>query len=149
MTGLRQAMHQRVTEVKRTLDVDVCSFYQANPAQKTLEMVASCGLEQRVIGTRLAYSQGLTGKVARTAKPVAARDIQTHAEYFHVDGSGEERFTSYLGIPLERGGELYGVLVIQTIESKTFFHRDIRELYDAGRDLINALTGAAHQKLAS
>lgn len=133
------AMQQRVAAVSEALGVGVCSFYLAHPDKQSLEMVATCGLDRRILGTRLDYSQGLTGKVARTGKAVAARDIQSHADYFHVEDSGEERFTSYLGIPLERNGDLLGVLVIQTVESKTFFHRDIRELHSAGRDLIQAL----------
>lgn len=148
MTESEHLIHQRVTRVKTTLGVDVCSFYRADPQQQCLEMLASCGLE-KAVGTQLGYHQGLTGKVARTAKPVAARDIQTHAEYFHIDGSGEERYTSYLGIPLERQGALLGVLVIQTVDSRTFFHRDVKELFSAGRDLMDSLTEGAHQKLAS
>ena len=138
MTEPDDLIRQRVNRVKTVLGVDVCSFYLADPQQQCLEMLASCGLE-KAVGTALGYHQGLTGKVARTAKPVAARDIQSHPEYFHIDGSGEERYTSYLGIPLERHGELIGVLVIQTVDSRTFFHRDIRELFDAGRDLMDAV----------
>ena len=141
-------IHQRVSRVKAVLGVDVCSFYLANTQEQRLQMLASCGLE-KAVGIQLGYHQGLTGKVARTAKPVAARDIQTHAEYFHIDGSGEERYTSYLGIPLERSGELIGVLVIQTVDSRTFFHRDIKELVEAGRDLMDCMTRKTHHKLAS
>jgi L-methionine (R)-S-oxide reductase len=147
MTESRHPMLQRVRQVGAHLGVDVCSFYLADPARQEITLVASCGLE-KAIGTCLTYQQGLTGKVARTRTPVAARDIQTHAEYFHIDGSDEERFTSYLGIPLERRGELLGVLVVQTIDSKTFFHKDIKELYSAGQDLMNSLEETAHQKLA-
>ena len=141
-------IQQRVSRVKTVLGVDVCSFYLADAKEQRLQMLASCGLE-KAVGTQLGYDQGLTGKVARTAKPVAARDIQTHAEYFHVDGSGEERYTSYLGITLERRGELIGVLVIQTVDSRTFFHRDVRELFDAARDLMDCVADKVHHKLAS
>ncbi|HAB04188.1 MAG TPA: phosphoenolpyruvate--protein phosphotransferase, partial [Alcanivorax sp.] len=88
---------------------------------------------------QLGYAQGLTGKVARTRLPVVARVIQDHADYFHVAGSGEERFKSYLGIPLEHDGELHGVLVVQTEQTKTFFHRHIQEVHRAGRDLMASL----------
>jgi L-methionine (R)-S-oxide reductase len=142
MTEQDRALHQRVCQVKDTLAVDVCSLYQADGDQQTVTMLASCGLE-KAVGTCFSYQQGLTGKVARTRRPVAARDIQTHAEYFHIDDSGEEQYTSYLGIPLERRGELLGVLVVQTVNSKTFFHKDIRELYSAGQDLMDVLTAKA------
>ncbi|WP_417215567.1 hypothetical protein [Alcanivorax sp.] len=77
------------------------------------------------------------GGASRSA--VAARDIQAHMDYFYVPGSDEEHFRSYLGIPLEYDGVLYGVLVVQTRVKKTFFLKDIRELHSAGRDLLDAL----------
>ncbi|HAJ42157.1 MAG TPA: hypothetical protein DCM00_05795 [Alcanivorax sp.] len=70
---------------------------------------------------------------------MVARVIQDHADYFHVAGSGEERFKSYLGIPLEHDGELHGVLVVQTEQTKTFFHRHVQEVHSAGRDLMASL----------
>ena len=102
-------------------------------------LLCTSGLHQSVIGKQLSYDQGLTGKVARTRLPVVARVIQDHADYFHVAGSGEERFKSYLGIPLEHDGELHGVLVVQTEQTKTFFHRHIQEVHRAGRDLMASL----------
>ncbi len=139
MTQNQNPMNERVDAVRRKLDVDVCSLYLADPGQRTLEIVATSGLHQSVLGKRLGYDQGLTGKVARTRLPVVARVIQDHADYFHVEGSGEERYKSYLGIPLEHNDALYGVLVVQTERTKTFFHRDIQEVHSAGRDLMEGL----------
>ena len=143
MTEHRTTMNDRVDAVRRKLDVDVCSLYLARPDQQTLEIVATSGLNQSVIGKQLGYAQGLTGKVARTRQPVVARVIQDHADYFHVEGSGEERFKSYLGIPLEHGDQLRGVLVVQTERTKTFFRRDIQEVHSAGRDVLDGLTELA------
>ncbi|MCG8394936.1 MAG: GAF domain-containing protein [Pseudomonadales bacterium] len=132
-------MQVRVEAVKTRLNVQVCSLYRAVPFQETLEIVATSGLNRRALGATLSFKQGLTGKVARTRSPVVARDIRSHAEYHYVPGSDEERFASYLGIPLEDGDTLYGVLVVQTEARKTFFLKDIKELHNAGRDLLEAL----------
>ncbi len=140
MTSDLNPMNERVDAVRRKLEVDVCSLYLAHPDRQTLEIVATSGLHRSAIGKQLSYAQGLTGKVARTRLPVVARVIQDHADYFHVEGSGEERFKSYLGIPLEHDGELHGVLVVQTEQTRTFFHRHIQEVHSAGRDLTAGLT---------
>lgn len=134
------SMQQRVDQLKQALGVQVCSLYCAFPDEQQLEIIATSGLNQRAVGTRLTFQQGLTGRVARSGNPVAARDIQTHADYFHIAGSDEENFKSYLGIPLKHNGCLYGVLVIQTVEKRTFFQKDIHELYCAGQDLLVQLT---------
>lgn len=132
-------MQARVDAVKNRLDVQVCSLYQADEIHESLEIVATSGLNRNALGATLSFRQGLTGKVARSRSPVVARDIKLHAEYHYVPGSGEERFQSYLGIPLEQAGRLYGVLVVQTEAKKTFFLKDIRELHSAGKDLLDAL----------
>ena len=139
MNSTDKAMLSRVRQVRDVLDVDVCSLYLAHPDSQELEIVATCGLDEKALGARLKYSQGLTGKVARTGQPVAARHIQDHPEYFYVADSGEEAFHSYLGIPLSQADLLMGVLVIQTRTPKTFFHKEIRELHAAGRDLLGHL----------
>lgn len=135
----RLLLSRRVDDVRSRLKVNVCTLYRAHPEDDSLEIVATSGLNQDAVGARLSCQQGLTGKVARTGKPLAARDIQSHSDYFHVQGSGEERFRSYLGIPLHRGDDLLGVLVIQTEDMKTFFLKDIRELHSAGRDVMDSL----------
>jgi len=129
----------RVDAVRSSLGVDVCTLYRARPRERELELWITSGLNQNAVGTRLPFGQGLTGKVASGHSPLAARDIQSHRDHYHVEGSGEERFKSYLGIPLVTQNELFGVLVIQTEYTKTFFQRDIRELYEAARDLMDDL----------
>lgn len=138
-------MQARVDAVKNRLDVPVCSLYQADEIREILVIVATSGLNQKARGATLSFRQGLTGKVARSRGPVVARDIKAHAEYHYVPGSDEERFQSYLGIPLEQDGRLYGVLVVQTEAKKTFFLKDIRELHSAGKDLLEALKLAVRQ----
>ena len=72
MNSTNKAMLSRVRQVRDVLDVDVCSLYLAHPDSQELEIVATCGLDEKALGARLKYSQGLTGKVARTGQPVAA-----------------------------------------------------------------------------
>ncbi len=129
----------RVDAVRSRLGVDVCTLYLALARERELMLYVTSGLNQNVVGTRLPFGQGLTGKVATRQAPLAARDIQSHGDHYHVDGSGEERFSSYLGIPLLEENHLLGILVIQTEHTQTFFQRDIRELYEAARDLIDHL----------
>jgi len=52
-------MHARVDAVRNKLNVQVCSLYQADGQQQCLEIVATSGLNQRVLGATLTYSQGV------------------------------------------------------------------------------------------
>lgn len=97
-----------VDTVRNNPGVDVCSLYLHHSSEQELELHSTSGLNPNVIGTRLPVGQGLTGKVALNESPLAARDIQRHRDHYHVEGSGEERFQSYPGIPLVQRAHLLG-----------------------------------------
>lgn len=137
--ALADSLFARVDKVRRRLDVDVCSFYIANRRARLVSIAATSGLNQSAVGAALSWNEGLTGRVARTGKPVTARDVQAHEDYCHIPGSDEEHFRSYLGVPLIRRGKVLGVLVIQTREERRFQYRDIKELYAAAVDLTDSL----------
>lgn len=135
--NFEKQLNKTLQGISQELGVDVSSFYLANNDQKTLKLVASTGLNQKALGAILDFSQGLTGKVARTGKTLSARDPQNHPEFFYVASSDEERFKSYLGIPLLYQQQLIGVLVIQRVCTKMFRHSDIKKLFGAGRRLVD------------
>lgn len=120
------------------LGVDVCSLYIATPGNH-LQLAATCGLSQSVIGTRMSFSQGLTGRVARSQHSLSVKNPDTHPDYYHISSSGEEKYQSYLGIPLLRDHHLLGVLVVQTVRPKMFFMSEIKSLYEAGRRVMDIL----------
>ncbi len=128
-----------ISQVADELDVDVCSLYIFDEFMQSLSLLATKGLDDSALGSVIKINQGLTGKVARENKPVAVKQPHKHPEFFHVKGSGEEQFESFLGIPLLVQSELLGVLVVQTTKSKMFFHSEIKSLYDAGRRVIAEL----------
>lgn len=118
------------------LGVDVCTLYHFDEARRELALVASHGLGEGAVGYRMPIDVGLTGRVARTRRPVSAKHPAQHPDFHYVEGSGEERFHSFLGIPLLRFSDLLGVVVVQTVEPKVFLMRDIEELYRVGKALI-------------
>lgn len=125
------------------LNVDVCSLYTMNPSGDQLKLVATSGLSQSVIGARMSIKQGLTGVVARTRRSLSVKNPETHPEFFHIQGSGEEKYQSYLGIPLIKDNILFGVLVVQTVRAKLFFMSEIKVLYEAGSRVIEVITEPA------
>jgi L-methionine (R)-S-oxide reductase len=122
------------------LGVDVCSLYSLNPAGDQLVLVATRGLNQSAVGARMSIKQGLTGVVARTRRSLSVKNPDTHPDYFHIKGSNEEKFQSYLGIPLIKDRILFGVLVVQTVRAKMFFVSEIEMLYAAGSRVIDLMT---------
>lgn len=118
-------------------------LYTLNPAGNQLKLVATNGLSQSVLGVSMSVKQGLTGAVARTRRSLSVKNPSTHPDYYHIQGSGEEKYQSYLGIPLIKNEILFGVLVVQTVRPKMFFVSEIKMLHAAGYRVIDSIAQAA------
>jgi phosphotransferase system, enzyme I, PtsP len=57
--------------------------------------------------------QGLVGMIAETAEPINTRDASRTRGFRYLPETGEEIFSSFLGVPIQRLGEVLGVLVVQ------------------------------------
>jgi phosphotransferase system enzyme I (PtsP) len=70
--------------------------------------------------TRMRLGEGLVGRVARTKRVVNTGDAPSSKGFRYMPETGEERYSSFCGIPVQRLGETMGVLVVQSLESREF-----------------------------
>jgi len=107
-----------VDSIQQEMGVDVCSLYLAGD-NADMVLVASHGLGRQAIGrTRLETGKGLVGLVARTSHPLNIINPDTHPNFFHVPGIGEENYRSFCAVPLVRAGNTVGVLAVQCLEAR-------------------------------
>ncbi len=71
----------------------------------------------------MALNEGLAGLVAEQVRPVAVEQVKNHPRFKYLHEAGEEAYQSFLGVPLIDRGVLQGVLVVQTIEPRSFQRR--------------------------
>ncbi len=108
-----------------SMDADVCSIYLRRD-EKTLELCATEGLNpESVHQTRLRVGQGLVGRIAEQARPVQAMDAPAAKGFRYMPETGEEVFSSFLGVPIQRLGEVLGVLVVQSKDPRQFTEDEI------------------------
>lgn len=108
--------------------VEVCSIYLRRDRQ-TLELCATEGLKQESVHvTRLRYGEGLVGRVANEANPVNADDATTEKGFRYMPETGEEMYSSFLGVPIQRLGEVLGVLVIQSKAQRKYSDDEVYAL---------------------
>ena len=62
-------------------------------------------------------------------------DAFRHERFKYFPEAGEDPYRSFLGVPLLGGGSLQGVLVVQTIEPRTFSQSEIRTLVTVAAQL--------------
>jgi phosphotransferase system enzyme I (PtsP) len=118
-----------VTLVARRLDMEVCSLYRYEKSNDSLVLVATCGLDPDSIeSVQMDVGEGLTGFVVQTGEPVMAIDALAHPRYKYFPETGEERYHSFLGVPIFDKRETLGVLVVQTSRRRRFTRDEVRLL---------------------
>ena len=124
--GEGQKRLDRLTHlIANSMDTEVCSVYLLVD-NKTLELCATEGLDPASVHkTRLRIGEGLVGLVARDAKPINTDNAPSEVGFRFMPETREERYSSFLGVPIQRLGETLGVLVVQSRISRLFSDDEI------------------------
>ncbi len=111
----------RITHlIADSMGTEVCSIYLFLDAE-TLELCATEGLKKAAVHkTRLKLGEGLVGRVAKTGLPVNTPDAPSEKGFRFMPETGEELYSSFLGVPIQRVGEKLGVLVVQSKAARRF-----------------------------
>ncbi len=104
---------------------EVCSIYLFRDAE-TLELCATEGLrKESVHQTRMKLGEGLVGRVARSGQPVNTADAPSEKGFRYMPETGEEIYSSFLGVPIQRVGEKLGVLVVQSKVAREYSEDEV------------------------
>lgn len=126
---LEATLDNIVSLVSRRVGTEVCSIYLLEDNGRTLRLRATRGLSRRAVGKiTLQVGEGLTGLAAEERRVVAIQEPQSHPRYRYFRETGEEKFHSFLGIPLFDRKTPIGVIVIQTKEPREFRPEEISAL---------------------
>ncbi len=111
-----------------SLETEVCSIYLFRDAE-TLELCATEGLNQEAVHqTRMRLNEGLVGRTARTGKVVNTAEAPSTRGFRYMPETGEEVFSAFAGIPIQRLGETLGVLVVQSKTARKYSEDEIYAL---------------------
>jgi phosphotransferase system enzyme I (PtsP) len=126
---LDETLRNIVSLVSRRMGTEVCTLYLLDEDQQTLRLRASKGLSRRAVGkVTMKIGEGLTGMAAQERHAVAILEPQSHPRYRYFKETGEERYHSFLGIPLFDRKQALGVIVLQTKEARQFSGEEISAL---------------------
>lgn len=119
--GTAQERLDRITHlIADSMGTEVCSIYLFKDAD-TLELAATEGLRTEAVHqTRMRVGEGLVGRVAKTGDIVNTADAPSTAGFRYMPETGEEIYSAFLGMPVQRLGENLGVLVVQSKEARTY-----------------------------
>ena len=117
-----------VVHIASNMVAEVCSVYVLR-ADLRLELFATEGLKREAVHqTTMRSGEGLVGLIAKTAEPLSLNDAQAHPAFSYRPETGEEIYNSFLGVPILRGGNTLGVLVVQNSVKRTYSEEEVEVL---------------------
>lgn len=129
-----------VSLVARSFVADVCSIY-LRLENGDFELVATEGLKPEAVKrTRLARNEGLVGLVSSEARPQNIQNAPHHPRFSYRPETGEDPYTSFLGVPILRFGRVIGVLAVQNIVSRVYDEEDVETLQTIAMVLAEVVT---------
>ncbi|WP_456385806.1 phosphoenolpyruvate--protein phosphotransferase [Profundibacter sp.] len=127
--GEGQERLDRITHIiADSMGCEVCSIYLFRD-EDTLELCATEGLNPDAVHkTRMRLGEGLVGRVAKTSRTINTDDAPSAKGFRFMPETGEEIFSAFLGVPIQRLGERLGVLVVQSKEVRKFSDDEVYAL---------------------
>ncbi|PID43835.1 MAG: phosphoenolpyruvate--protein phosphotransferase [Proteobacteria bacterium] len=119
---LAEALNIIVTMVQGSMETEVCSVYLSDPDTNRYILMATQGLNKSAVGrVSLGHSEGLVGLVGVREEPINLEDAPSHPRYRYFPETGEERYQSFLGVPIIHHRKVLGVIVVQQQKTKRCF----------------------------
>ena len=117
-----------VRQVAGHMVAEVCSIYLKRQ-DGSLELFATEGLNPAAKHTTfMMRGEGLVGRCAELAQPVNEPDAQNHPAFSYHPETSEEVYHSLLAVPVARGGDVLGVLVVQNKTQREYSEEDVEVL---------------------
>ncbi len=118
--NLREVLGIIVARVRSAMATEVCSIYLRD-GDINYVLMASEGLKAEAIGkVRMHKGDGLVGLVALREEPINLEKADSHPKYQYFPETGEELYTSFLGVPIIHQRQVLGVLVVQQKNMRRF-----------------------------
>ncbi len=140
-----------VRQISGLMVAEVCSIYLKRQ-DGSLELFATEGLRPSAVhDTRLKRGEGLVGRCAELAQSINEPDAHAHPAFSFRPETGEEIYQSLLAVPIQRGGDLLGVLVVQNKTRKEYSDEDTEILQTAAmvvaEHLVSGAVAGAHNAI--
>ncbi len=125
--GMEDFLQKITVMITSHMECEVCSIYLYYPQRNELILKATQGLNPSSINqVTMKLGEGLTGQALKEHRPICEGQAKNNPNFRFFPGIGEERFESFLAVPIVRGNVEIGVMVIQSSRKNYFAPDDIQ-----------------------
>ena len=140
--NLQAALDIIVSNVRSVMGTEVCTVFMADYQAQRLVFRATEGLNRDALGLSLGFGEGLVGQVALREEPINTDVAESHPNFQYMPDIGEERFSSFLGVPIIHQRVVLGVLVVQQMEQRRFDESEVAFLVTMSAQLASVIAHA-------
>ena len=132
-----------VRQIAGVMVAEVCSIYLKRQ-DGSLELFATEGLKQEAVhNTRMKRGEGLVGRCAEMNVTINESEASSHPSFSYRPETGEEVYHSLLAVPVQRSGQVLGVLVIQNRTVKEYSDEDVEVMQTTAMVVAEQLVSGA------
>ncbi|MFW6212363.1 MAG: phosphoenolpyruvate--protein phosphotransferase [Spirochaetota bacterium] len=136
-------LQEVVDHVSSHLESDVCSIYLLDESQGRLVLRATKGLDPHSVGkVMLELGEGITGTAVKELRPIREARGTKNPSFKLIPETNEDRYQSFLAVPIRRGLNRIGALVVQHQKPDQFTRQDTRALQAIAGQLAATLENA-------
>ncbi len=140
---LQTMLDQVVESAEKQLGADACALLLLDESKQTLTLKSSHGLWRSAVdAVRLPRGKGVSWRIVREKRPAALARAKDDPDFHFVPESGEESYTSMLGVPIIEEDECIGVIYVQSKKETRYSDEDISRLEKISRQVAGAIKAA-------
>lgn len=141
--NIENYFQRTVSMVARHLDADVCSIYLYDEESKELVLKATLGLNPAAVGKiRMKLGEGLVGTTMKQLQPILEGSGKRNPKFKYFEEANEDCYESFLSVPIQKGIEKIGVLVVQHEKMDYFDEIDVMAMRAIASQLAGAIENA-------
>jgi phosphotransferase system enzyme I (PtsP) len=141
--NIENFLQRTVEMVARHMRANVCSIYLLDEGSSELVLKATFGLKPESVGkVRLKIGEGWVGASLEKLEPVKKGLASGHSGFKYFRKASKDAFESFLAVPVRRGAEKIGVLVVQHQEQDYFDEIDVLAMRAIASQLAGAVGNA-------
>jgi phosphotransferase system, enzyme I, PtsP len=141
--SLDDFLHNAVSVIAWHMRAEVCSVYLFDETTGELVLRANQGLNRDLVGRlTIKIGEGLVGRSLQELRAIREANAPKNAFFKLIPGLNEERFRGFLAVPIRRGLDRLGVLVVQDPVEAYFNENDERALQAIAAQLSSTIESA-------
>lgn len=113
--NLRESLMATLKILQKSYNIRSGAVFLADDDGVTLSMAASIGYHEEVAKTKFRLGEGLTGRIAKTGKPIVSPQVSKEPLFLNRMSSWDEkrdREQSFIGIPIILDYDTLGVMIV-------------------------------------